>query len=260
MDSQNQSNKQSQGIWESNPRIMFALGIVAGIAVVSTLGLVLVFNFLMSGKGFNAQALTNQVANTAGTQGQAQPTADPTIDDTPTLPPAAVDESRDHVYGPADAAVTVIEYSDFECPYCLRHFSTLQQVKKDFPNDVRIVFRHFPLSFHPEAEKAAEASECAADQGKFWEMYDKIFAANEAGNMGVDVWKSAAKDLGLNTDQFNNCLDSGTKASRVAEDLTEGQKIGVQGTPASFVNGELISGAVPYETFKTILQQAGASS
>ncbi|MBU2566242.1 DsbA family protein [Patescibacteria group bacterium] len=259
MDSQNHTNKQGSSIWESNPRVMFALGIVAGVAIVSTIGLVLVFNFLMSGRSFNAQAMAGQTANPTAAPTQAQPTTDPTAA-APSLPPAAVDETRDHVYGPADAKVTIIEYSDFECPYCLRHYTTLQQIKKDFPNDVRVVFRHYPLSFHPEAQKAAEASECAADQGKFWEMYDKIFAANEAGNMGVDVWKAAAKELGLNTDEFNKCLDGGSKASRVAEDLSEGQNIGVEGTPASFVNGELISGAIPYETFKGIIQQAGATN
>jgi len=257
MENENASKKEV-GIWDSSPKLTFALGLVAGIAIMAAIGLFAVINFLLSGK--NVSALTGQPSNTQQVAAQPpQPTADPTQPTTPSAPPAAVNEKTDHILGPKDAKVTLIEYSDFECPYCLRHFDTIKQIQKDFPKDVRIIFRHFPLSFHPNAQKAAEASECAADQGKFWEMHDKIFEANRAGAMSVDKWKEIAKDLGLNTDKFNKCLDSGEKASIVSADEADGQKAGVEGTPATFINGKIVSGAIPYDSFKPIVQQAGAA-
>jgi len=248
------SSKSGQSIWDSSPKITFALGLIAGVAVMSTIALVFILNFLMSGKGFGALAQgTNPTV-------QANPTADtnptPSANTNPTYAdPRPVDASRDHVWGDANAAVTLIEYSDFECPYCSRHYGTINQIKQAYPNNVRIVYRHFPLSFHPEAEKAAEASECAADQGKFWEMHDGIFEANLAGTMSVAKWKEIAKDLGLDTNKFDKCLDGGEKAARVAEDLNEGSGAGVEGTPATFVNGQLVSGALPFESFKQIIDQ-----
>ncbi|MFA6447609.1 MAG: thioredoxin domain-containing protein [Patescibacteria group bacterium] len=243
-------------IWESSPKVTFALGLVVGVAIMSTAALVFTLNFMLSGRGLGALAATNVPANTVANTvaNNAAPSNQPT---TPTNPPRAVDPKRDHIAGPVDAKVTLIEYSDFECPYCAKNYDTVAQIKAAYPKDVRIVFRHFPLSFHPEAQKAAEASECAADQGKFWEMYDKIFAANKAGKMGVDVWKQDAKDLGLDTTKFNNCLDKGDKASRVAEDQTEGGNAGVGGTPATFINGQLIEGALPFDSFKQAIEAAG---
>ncbi len=251
-----EQNKDQSNFWQGNPKTMFAMGLISGVAVMATLALILVLNFLFSGKSVGALGLGNQVAQQPTAQPSQPAVEDPTA--LPSQPPREVDETRDHIYGNKNAKVTLIEYSDFECPFCSRHFDTMQQIKKDFPNDVRVVFRHFPLSFHPEAQKAGEASECAAAQGKFWEMYEKIFAANKAGSMNVAAWKQAAKDLGLDTAKFDKCLDSGEMASRVTEDLNEGSQAGVGGTPATFVNGELLEGALPYETFKQAIQAAGA--
>ncbi len=245
-----QSNS-TQSFWDGNPKAMFALGLIAGVAVMSTAALVFVLNFLLSGKDFGALA-ANPNPNT-GALAANQPTGgeDPTNQPTqPSQPPRAVDKT-DHIIGAADAKVTLIEYSDFECSYCLRHYDTTKQILAAYPNDVRIVFRHFPLSFHANAQKAAEAAECAGVQGKFWEMHDKIFEANRAQKMGVDAWKQAAKDLKLDTSKFDKCLDSGETASRVASDLNEGSAAGVAGTPATFVNGELVEGALPLDSFKT---------
>ncbi len=243
-------------IWESSPKVTFALGLVVGVAIMSTAALVFTLNFMLSGRGLGALAASNTTANTVANTvaNNVAPAAQPT---TPTNPPRAVDAKRDHIQGPTDAKVTLIEYSDFECPYCSKQFDTMAQIKAAYPKDVRIVFRHFPLSFHANAEKAAEASECASDQGKFWEMYDKIFAANKAGAMSVDAWKQAAKDLGLDTTKFNNCLDKGDKAARVAEDQAEGSNAGVGGTPATFINGQLIEGALPFDSFKQAIEAAG---
>lgn len=251
-----EQNKDQSDFWQGNPKTMFALGLISGVAVMATLALILVLNFLFSGKNVGAFGIGDQVAQQPTDQ-QIQPV----VEDSyafPSQPPREVDETRDHIYGNKNAKVTLIEYSDFECPFCSRHFDTMQQIKKDFPNDVRVVFRHFPLSFHAEAQKAGEASECAAVQGKFWEMYEKIFNANKAGNLSVAVWKQAAKDLGLDTVKFDKCLDGGEMAARVNEDLNEGSQAGVGGTPATFVNDQLLEGALPYETFKQAIQAAGA--
>jgi protein-disulfide isomerase len=248
------TSKSGQSIWESSPKTTFALGLIAGIAVMSTIALVFILNFLMSGKSLGAAQGTTQP--TAAAPSAVDPTAIPPAAADPTYAdPRPVDESRDHIWGNADAAVTLVEYSDFECPFCSRHYATMKQIKETYPNDVRIIFRHFPLSFHQEAQKAAEASECAADQGKFWEMYDKIFEANLAGDMSVAKWKTIAADLGLDTTKFDSCLDSGEKASRIAEDLNEGSGAGVEGTPATFVNGQIVSGALPFDSFKQIIDQ-----
>lgn len=155
--------------------------------------------------------------------------------------------------GPEDAPVTIVEFSDFECPFCSRVIPTLEQVKENYGDKVRLVFRHFPLNIHPNAQKAAEASMCAADQGKFWEMHDAMFANQR--QLGVDNLKTMAADLELDTEQFGQCLDSGTYADEVQADLQAGVEAGVSGTPAMFINGRMVSGAVPYEQVAEVIDE-----
>ncbi|MCR4278659.1 MAG: DsbA family protein [bacterium] len=228
------------------PKVMFLLGLFVGVSVLAVIGLAGTVGFLVSGKTFGAKA---------GTTVAVAPT--PTPSDYPDVAPPSGPlpdvDSEDHILGNVNAPVTLVEYSDFECPFCLRHLDTLNQVMADYPNDVRLVYRHFPLSFHPEAQKAAEASECASKQGKFWEMHDAIFAENAKGSMSVQRWKDVARELGLNGADFDSCLDSGETADRIASDLQEGTVAGIAGTPGTFVNGSLIEGAVPYATFKSII-------
>jgi len=144
--------------------------------------------------------------------------------------------------GPAGAPVTIVEFSDFQCPFCSRLTPTLKQVKEKYGNKVRIVFRQFPLPFHQNAQKAAEASLCANDQGKFWQLHDAMFS-NQAA-LGVEQLKAKAVELGLKADDFNKCLDSGAKVAVVEADKKAGSEAGVNGTPAMFVNGRFISGVV----------------
>jgi len=153
--------------------------------------------------------------------------------------------------GPENAPITIVEFSDFQCPYCSRANESVEQVMKAYPNQVRLVFRHFPLDFHQQAPKAAEASLCAQDQGKFWEMHDKLFANQKA--LEVPALKGYAKELGLDTGKFDKCLDSGEKAATVQADLADGKKVGVNGTPAFFINGVLLSGAQPFDEFKSVI-------
>ncbi|MFE8600437.1 thioredoxin domain-containing protein [Archangium violaceum] len=153
--------------------------------------------------------------------------------------------------GPENAPITIVEFSDFQCPYCSRANESVEQVLKAYPNQVRLVFRHFPLDFHQQAPKASEAALCAQDQGKFWEMHDKLFANQKA--LEVPALKGYAKELSLDTGKFDKCLDSGEKGSIVQADLAEGKKVGVNGTPAFFINGILLSGAQPFDEFKSVI-------
>lgn len=231
-------------------RTSFFLGLMCGISGVSTLALIGFFALAFSGQGVNlARESGNNNVNAEVNTNQ------PAVNEPAEVYYAPVPEidSNDHVKGPASAKVTLIVYSDFECPYCFNHKGTIDKIVQNYGNQVRVVFRHYPLSFHPNAQKAAEASECAAEQGKFWEMHDKIFAANEAGTMGIEKWKEEAKKLGLNTKKFNECLDSGKYTSEISTEEEAGLAAGVEGTPATFVNGELVSGAIPYEQFKQII-------
>jgi predicted DsbA family dithiol-disulfide isomerase len=155
--------------------------------------------------------------------------------------------------GPADAPVTIVEFSDFECPYCGGLFPTLKQVEKSYPQQVRIVYRQFPLTnIHPHAQKAAEASLCANDQQKFWEFHDSMFS--NQSELSVPDLKQRAVDLKLNTQTFNQCLDSGKHAAAIQADIQEGARNGVTGTPALFINGRLMSGNQPYAEIRSVIE------
>ena len=156
--------------------------------------------------------------------------------------------------GPANAAVTIVEYSDFQCPFCQRVAPTLKQVRDTYGDRVRIVWKDFPLtSIHPQAFKAAEAGNCAREQGKFWEYHDRLFSNQQA--LQVEFLKKYAADAGLDAAKFNACLDTAKYSDRVQEQMGIGTGLGVQSTPALFINGRLIAGAQPYETFVSIIDE-----
>lgn len=155
--------------------------------------------------------------------------------------------------GPANAPVTIVEFSDFECPYCGGLYPTLKQVEKAYPQQVRIVYRQFPLTnIHPYAQKAAEASLCANDQQKFWEFHDSMFENQR--ELSVADLKQRAVDLKLDSKVFNQCLDSGRHAAAIQADLQEGSKYGVTGTPALFINGRLLSGNQPFAEIRDVIE------
>ncbi len=154
--------------------------------------------------------------------------------------------------GPAGAPVTIVEFSDFQCPFCGRVTPTLQEVVSKYGSKVRLVFRQFPLPMHSNAAKAAEAAECANDQGKFWEMHDAMF--KDQGALAVDSLKTKAAAIpGINAAAFNSCLDSGKDQPLVQADMKAGNKAGVNGTPAMFINGRFISGAVSADELSKII-------
>ncbi len=146
------------------------------------------------------------------------------------------------------------EYSDFQCSYCKRVVPTVKQLEELYGDKIRFEYKHFPLGFHKDAQKASEASECARDQDKFWEYHDKLFANQQV--LDISSLKKYAKELGLDSITFDSCLDNGDKAELVKSQMLEGQSKGVTGTPAFIINGELISGAQPIESFIPIIEKA----
>ncbi|MEN9626446.1 MAG: hypothetical protein RL557_774 [archaeon] len=165
-----------------------------------------------------------------------------------------VSADDDPVLGNADAPVTIVEFSDYQCPFCGRFWSeTLPQLKKEYidTGKAKLVFRDFPLSdIHPDAQKASEAAECARKVGgetAYWKMHDKLFEYQQA--LSVTDLKKYAKELGLSA-SFDSCLDSGEMAAEIAHDQQDGARYGVDGTPAFFVNGKPLMGAQPFSAFK----------
>lgn len=238
---------QQPGFFDGNPRMLFAFGMVSGIA------LVMVLNSFFGVLGSSA------VASGGNDDDGTDPTPVPTAATGGKLAVAVSDD--DHVRGDLDKAkVVMVEYSDFECPFCSRHHPTMQQIFDKYGDDVAWVYRHFPLSFHPQAEPAANASECAADQGKFWEYADALFENQDS--LGEDTYKEIASELGLNTSKFNDCLENSTFQDEVDEDMASGRSSGVSGTPATFINGTMVvgssgssAGAAPLSTFTALIDK-----
>jgi protein-disulfide isomerase len=160
----------------------------------------------------------------------------------------------DPAIGSSSAPVTLVEFSDFQCPFCQRVAPTLKQVKDKYGDKVRVVWKDFPLTqIHPQAFKAGEAAHCAADQGKFWEYHDRLFA-NQQALQPNDLKKHAA-DLGLDATTFASCLDSSKYGERVRDGVAQGSRLGVNSTPTIYINGRVLSGAQPYEVFAAVIDE-----
>jgi protein-disulfide isomerase len=167
-------------------------------------------------------------------------------------PRVKIDVAGGPAKGPESAPITIVEFSDFQCPYCFRANASLKAVEEKYPGKVRLVFRNFPLTqIHPNAAKAAEAASCANDQGKFWQMHDRLFA-NQT-KLSVPELKQHATDIGLEAAAFETCLDSGKHTADWKKTVDEGQKYGLSGTPSFFINGRLIVGAQPLDGFAQII-------
>ena len=196
---------------------------------------------------FRATALLPRSLRIRALLGSAEPLVDLDVD---------VDPERDHVRGPIDAPVTVVEYGDFECPYCGQAEPVVRELLRDF-GDVRYVWRHLPLNdVHPHTQLAAEAAEAAADQGAFWEMHDLLLAHQDALRPSDLI--SYAEQLGLDVKRFTNDLREHTGAARVAEDVDSADLSGVTGTPTFFINGRRHHGAYDIATLSAAVRTAGA--
>lgn len=244
------------------PRQIFLFGIVSGVLVLCAIGFFVLLGLMLNDGNFSLLG--------SGNTGNAQPAAPVADDGTQPLAQISVrpvDERNDHVRGAKNARVTIVEYSDFECPFCKVFHATMKQVFSAYPNDVRWVYRHFPLdSLHSQARREALASECASEQGKFWEFADLIFQETTS-NDGLDLTKlpEYARRAGVNVTKFNECLNSGKYASAVQEDEQDAQAAGARGTPYSVIigpSGEKIplSGALPFAQVKAAIDSALAGS
>jgi protein-disulfide isomerase len=163
-----------------------------------------------------------------------------------------VDTAKGFARGGKDAPVSIVEFSDFQCPFCKAVTPTLHQIMKQYDGKVRLIFRDFPIpSLHPLAAKAHEAARCAAEQGKFWEYHDVLF--ERSPRLEQPELKQYARDLKLDGAAFDRCLDSGKTQSAVAADIEEGQRLGVSGTPAFFINGRLLVGNQPPNAFQQLI-------
>ncbi len=164
------------------------------------------------------------------------------------------------VKGDPDAPVTIVEFSDYQCPYCKRSQATLKRIAEKYPGKIRMVFKDFPLAFHNRAMPAAQAARCAGEQEKFWEFHDKLFSSS---GLTDDDLKGYAEELSLDAAAFDTCFKSNKYASAVSADMSQGKSLGVTGTPAFFVNGRFLSGAQPVDAFSEIiddeLSKAGSS-
>jgi len=170
----------------------------------------------------------------------------------------------DPVLGQAGAKVTIIEFGDYQCPSCRMFWREVEpRLKKDYidTGKAKLVYRDFPIvQIHPDAPMAAMAADCAVDQGKYWQMHDKIFREQDKGEDSLVRFKAAdlkkwAKAIGLDTAAFDECLDSARYRDEVAKDKADGDSVGIQGTPTFFVNGRVIGGAQPYPVFKKMIDE-----
>jgi protein-disulfide isomerase len=155
--------------------------------------------------------------------------------------------------GPEDAPVLIVEFADYECPYCQRIHPELKKLEEEFAGKVAVAFKDFPLPMHAHAEKAAEASRCAAEQGNFWDFHDLLF--DNAPKFEPAQLKEHARALKLDAARFDHCLDAGEQAAAVRKDFAEGQRLGLTGTPSFFINGHYLSGAVKYDTLREVVEQ-----
>lgn len=226
----------TKSFFDGNPKMLFVFGLVCGVAITMIIG------GGIPSFGSGKTITDDQVVQDDGSGDGAE------------IVLAGINEG-DHIRGDLDKAkVVLIEYSDFECPYCGRHNPTMVDLYNQYGDDIAWVYRHFPLSsIHAEAIPAALASECAAEQGKYWEYADALYENQDS--LGDDYFTELAGDLKLDLDQFSSCYESQKYLDKVESDQASGVAAGVTGTPATFVNGQLVSGAYPIETFTGMIDE-----
>jgi protein-disulfide isomerase len=242
---------------QANLGLYFLISLATAIAVVAAAAGIN-HAWPIFGESGGGQTINVVAQTTPGAQGT------PAAEATPK--PVTIDVGDNPAKGPADAKVTIVEFSDFQCPYCARFVQeTMPQILSNYGDKIRFVFMNFPLSqIHENAEKAAEAGECANEQGAFWQFHDIMFQNQSA--LTVDNLKSYAAQLNLDTAKFNECLDSGKMADPVAADMAVAEKAAQDagltrfGTPAFFINGNNLAGAQPYDVFKVAIDAALAAA
>ena len=220
-----------------SPKVNFFFGLILGIAVVSLAG----FGYMAtkSSDDFEVNLANQNNQQVAGEQQDGQPTVDLQITD------------GDHYLGDKNARVKIFTFSDFQCPYCARHHETMHQLVDEYGDKIAWVFKQFPIASHPLGMPGAIASECAGEQGKFWEMSDIIF--ENQSELTEDSFAGFAVNLGMDVDQFNSCVTDNKYQDKILTDYNTGVDAGVRGTPSNFINNELVPGAVPYEQIQQLI-------
>ena len=165
----------------------------------------------------------------------------------------SVSADDDPFIGPEDAPITIIQFAEYQCPYCGKAGESIDRVLEEYKGKVKMVYRDFPLSFHDRAIPAAVAANCAGEQGKYWEMH-KLLMSNQSA-LSDSTLKAHAITLALDLEKWNTCRQDPEQAKEVQKDFQDGQKVGVNGTPAFFINGIMLSGAVPFPDFKEIIDR-----
>ena len=200
------------------------------------------------GGGFGVAKLLESPVQEQAAAAESQASAAPAVFE--------VDTQGDPFLGPGDAPVTIVEFTDYQCPFCLRHNrQTLPQLLSNYGSNIKYVARNFPIaSIHPDAVGAAVAAECAYEQGRFWEYHDLLFQNQD--RLGAVGLKEHASLAGLDADEFGTCLESAAALERVARDFQDGQSYGVSGTPTFFINGRRLVGARPLSAFQAIIDEA----
>jgi protein-disulfide isomerase len=235
---------------------------------MALIGVYVVLGILLIGASFAIGYLwgQNEILRTRGigqvpqAAAPAPPLPQPTAQPSPSAVKADVALGQ-HVLGDPNAPITIVEFSDFQCPFCARFFQQTESQLIDTyvkTGKAKFAYRHFPLSFHQNAQKAAEASECAAKLGgndAFWKMHDVIFRNGQGDGTGMAVndLKKYAVDMGLDATAFNQCLDNGETAGIVQQDQRDGSAAGVSGTPTFYINGQQLVGAQPFSSFQQII-------
>ncbi len=236
-----------QNVFSSlKPKTLFILGIVASFLVVFTIG----FFVLLANVLGDDEKQTNKISNTNSNKPSAQAPA----------PPAGGKVNvqiadSDHIRGSINAPVKIVEFSDYQCPFCNKFHPTMEQVVAEYGDQVAWVYKHFPLdSIHAQARPAAEAAECMAEQAGdegFWEFTDEMLA--NQSRLGSSLYEQVAEEIGVNMNQFEDCVSSRKYKDRVEADYQQGLSLGVQGTPGSFINGIPVKGALPFSSIKQII-------
>ncbi len=229
-------SRQARRLESANRRanlflVLIPVGFILGIAL----------GYLIWGSNLSGTAQGNGNAQTIDDQAAQNTRYDVSVDDDPSL-------------GPANAPVTIIEFSDYQCPYCEKwNQEVFGQLIQDYGSNVRFVYRDFPLSGHAEAQPAAEAADCAGEQGKYWDFHNKLFSGQQS--LGQAAYQQYAGDIGLDLTKFNECVSSRRFQQEVEADLNYAMKLGVSSTPTFFINGRPLIGAQPYASFKQVIDQ-----
>ena len=229
--------------------------IVVGVALVIGAWIVGTAMDRQSERLGNVATAVGKLADATGAGAGGRPM--PSAAEGPEIPDPSkhytVDTGSAPIRGGKDAPITIVEFSDFQCPFCGRVNPTLAQISQVYGDKVKVAFKHLPLSIHPDSPAAHAAAESAHRQGKFWEMHDKIFANQH--EIKPDKLRAYAKEIGLDLAKFDKDVASPDVKKRIEADSQEAEKLGVSGTPAFFINGRYLSGAQPFENFKKMIDE-----